>query len=263
MSEATHPAGGYWGLMVETWDLLRGDTSRWGDRFFYIDVIRRYGEPALDIGCATGRLILDYVTQGIDIDGVDLSAGMLAVCRRKAEERGLSPVLYEQAIQDLALPRRYRTIVLSSSSFQLVTDLAKARQATQRIFDALEPGGAVILSLMLVWQPGEPLETEWEISSEQIRPEDGATIRRWSRAQTHPEEQTQDAEDRYEILVDGEVVHSETHVQKPETRWYTQEQAIDLFRSAGFVNVQALSGFSFEPAKPEDTLFCILAERPA
>ncbi|MBI1299212.1 methyltransferase domain-containing protein [bacterium] len=249
--------------MVETWDLLRGDTSRWGDRFFYLDVIKRYGQPALDVGCSTGRLVLDYMAQGIAVDGVDLSAAMLAVCRRKAEERGLSPVLYAQAIQDLALPRRYRTIVLSSSSFQLVTDPAVARQAAQRIFDTLEPGGAVILSLMLVWQPSEPLETDWEISQEQIRPEDGATIRRWSRAKTHPAEQTQDAEDRYEVLVNGEVIYAETHTQTPEIRWYTQEQAIDLFSSVGFVNVQALSGFSFEPAKPEDTLFCILAERPA
>ncbi len=61
----------YRGLHVTTWDLFRGDTSNWPDKFFYREVIRRYGEPVLDVGCATGRLILDYMADGIDVDGVD------------------------------------------------------------------------------------------------------------------------------------------------------------------------------------------------
>ncbi len=68
----------YVGLMAEEWDALRGDTSDWEDRHFFLEVIRERGEPVLDIGCGTGRLLLDYLQQGIDIDGVDNSAEMLA-----------------------------------------------------------------------------------------------------------------------------------------------------------------------------------------
>jgi hypothetical protein len=32
-------------------------------------VIERSGTPALDLGCATGRLLLDYLREGVDIDG--------------------------------------------------------------------------------------------------------------------------------------------------------------------------------------------------
>ena len=75
------PAYEYHGLMAEAWDLLRGDTSGWDDRPFYLELIRRFGEPALDVGCGTGRLLLDYLAEGIEIDGVDVSPDMLAVCR--------------------------------------------------------------------------------------------------------------------------------------------------------------------------------------
>lgn len=72
----------YDGLVAESWDALRGDTSAWADRTFYLELIQDRGEPVLDVGCGTGRLILDFLAQGIDIDGVDNSPEMLAICQR-------------------------------------------------------------------------------------------------------------------------------------------------------------------------------------
>jgi SAM-dependent methyltransferase len=71
----------YTGLLAATWDLFRGDTSDWPDRAFYKSVIAESGQPALDVGCATGRLILDYLSDGIDIDGVDVSPVIFGICQ--------------------------------------------------------------------------------------------------------------------------------------------------------------------------------------
>lgn len=67
----------YRGLLASSWDLLRGDTSDWPDRPFYRAIILDDGQPALDVGCGTGRLLLDYLADGIDVDGMDLSPEML------------------------------------------------------------------------------------------------------------------------------------------------------------------------------------------
>ncbi|MFN8515833.1 MAG: class I SAM-dependent methyltransferase [Chloroflexia bacterium] len=91
----------YRGLMAATWDVLRGDTSRWGDRAAFREVIMRHGQPAIDVGCATGRLLLEYLAEGIDVDGVDVSPEMLDLCREKAAARGLRPTLYQQAMESL------------------------------------------------------------------------------------------------------------------------------------------------------------------
>ncbi|MGH2626224.1 MAG: class I SAM-dependent methyltransferase, partial [Anaerolineales bacterium] len=100
----------YRGLMASTWDLFRGDTSGWEDRSAYRHMINRYGQPVLDVGCGTGRLLLDYLGQGVDIDGVDISPEMLVLCRAKAERLGLAPTLHRSPMEELDLPRRYRVI---------------------------------------------------------------------------------------------------------------------------------------------------------
>ncbi len=51
----------YRGMMAKTWDLFRGDTSNWEDRTFFLEIIQASGQPALDVGCGTGRLLLDYL----------------------------------------------------------------------------------------------------------------------------------------------------------------------------------------------------------
>lgn len=253
----------YSGLMAQFWDLLRGDTSRWADRFFYLDVIAQYGQPALDVGCGTGRLLLDYMQQGIDVDGMDNSPEMLDLLRHKAAALGLQPRVYLQTMETLDLPRRYRTILVPSSSFQLLTDPAAAAEALRRFYQHLEPGGVLVMSLFIlgVDEHGEPIPED-EGTSEVVRPEDGAIIRRWSRSVYDHANQMEDTEDRYEVVVDGVVIASEQRSRARATRGYTQAQAIALLQQAGFADVHLTSGFSFTPAAVEDTLFCIFGTRP-
>ena len=255
----------YKGLMVTAWDLLRGDTSNWEDRFFYRDLIVRYGQPVLDVGCGTGRLLLDYLAQGIDIDGVDVSPDMLAICAEKAQLSGLHPRMFEQVMQRLDLPRIYRTIIVPSSSFQLLTDPQDAREAMHHFFRHLEPAGILVMPFMLLWD--EPtaqqiVQGAWELKSEAARPEDGSIIRRWTRSTFDLVEQLESTEDRYEVLRGGGVVATEMHVRSPATRWYTQQQALLLYVEAGFTSIQLFKEFSQEPASAEDTMFSIIGIRP-
>jgi SAM-dependent methyltransferase len=92
------------------------------DVAFYRDLILRGVQPALDLGCATGRLVLGHLQEGLDVDGVDVAPEMLARVRAKVAELGLAPRLYQRSMDTLDLPRRHGTIVVSSSTFQLLTD---------------------------------------------------------------------------------------------------------------------------------------------
>src|ERR1700677_3789529 len=134
----------YRGMLAQAWDLLRGDYSNWPDRPFYRAIIERQGGPALDVGCGAGRLILDYLAAGLDVDGVDNSPEMLALCREKAAalDIDLEGRIFLQEMHRLDLPRKYATIFVPSLSFQLVLEPADAAQTMTRFYEHLLPGGA-------------------------------------------------------------------------------------------------------------------------
>jgi ubiquinone/menaquinone biosynthesis C-methylase UbiE len=94
----------YRGLVAEYWDIQRGDTSKWSSRAFFPELIRRSGQPALDVACGTGRLLIDYLKEGIDIDGVDISHEMVDIASRNASSEGLAAQLYVQPSRHLTSP---------------------------------------------------------------------------------------------------------------------------------------------------------------
>src|ERR687884_46354 len=103
----TEPQTWHYGLVAQWWAEFNVDGP---DIAFFQGVIERYGQPALDLACGTGRLLLPYLRAGLDVDGCDVSADMLALCRDKAAREGLAPTLFVQAMHDLEPLRRYRTI---------------------------------------------------------------------------------------------------------------------------------------------------------
>jgi ubiquinone/menaquinone biosynthesis C-methylase UbiE len=209
---------------------------------------------------ATGRLLLDYLQQGIDIDGVDNSPEMLAICQRKAEALRLEPRLYEQYVENLAIPRKYQTILIPSSSLQLIIEPEAVEQAMKRLHDHLLSGGVLVASIMTLWKEGEPLESEG--AKTVVREEDGAKFRRVVRSRFDPASECEHTEDLYQKIVSDKVIAEELHQRSPATRSYSQSQAKELFERAGFQNIQLFSEFTFDAVRPADSLFVIIGQKP-
>ena len=135
-------------MTAPTWHY--GVTARWWAEFNTsgpeIDYFRRYAEdqPALDLACGTGRLLLPYLRDGLDVDGCDVSADMIALCREAAEREGLEPSLYVQPKHELDLPRRYRTVFMCGA-LGVGSTRAEDQEALRRVYDHLEPGGTFVL----------------------------------------------------------------------------------------------------------------------
>jgi hypothetical protein len=157
-----------------------------------------------------------------------------------------------------------------SSSFQLITDPQEAAEAMQRFWRHLEPKGTLVMPFMIPWDvPATEsiIAVDWKVVAEQLRPEDDLLIRRWARATYDLAQQLEHTEDRYEIIREGQIIESEHHSRSPASRWYTPEQAIELYVRAGFTTTRILKEFTQELASPsdpvaKDTVFSVLGQRP-
>ncbi len=256
------PDYAFTGFVAEYWDLLRTAESAWDDRAFFHELIERHGEPVLDVGCGTGRLLIEFLQLGWDVDGIDISPEMLDICERKADDLGVMIDVYEQAMEDLDLPREYGTIIVASSAFQLITDVDKAQRAMRRFKDHLRPGGVLAMPFSTLWRGSAPPTTmpdTWTSVTEVTR-EDGAVIRHSSKARIDTVNQLEHRMDRYEVLVDGEVVSAEDHERSPSARGYSSDDVHALFMQAGFGHVELLDPFTMRRASGREPIYVAVGQ---
>jgi SAM-dependent methyltransferase len=133
----------HYGVMARYW----AEHNTTGPEIAYFQgQIEKYGQPALDAGCGTGRLLIPFLRAGLDVDGADVSGDMLAYCEQTARSEGLSPRLYRQALHELDLPRQYQTIVVCGA-FGIGVSRAHDFIALKRFFQHLLPGGVLLLEI--------------------------------------------------------------------------------------------------------------------
>lgn len=117
------------------------------------DAVEYYAQRAFALGgrvlepmCGSGRFLLPLLRSGIEVEGVDDASAMLEACRRHAVRAQLKPVLYEQSVEALALPGRYRMAFVPSGSIGLL-ESNRLRGALASVLHHLEPGAPLLLEL--------------------------------------------------------------------------------------------------------------------
>ena len=130
----------HYGLIAKWWALFNLD----GPEIEFFRPFVEAGQPALDAACGTGRLLVPWVAAGLDVDGVDASADMIAGCREAARRVGRNPALYVQPLHLLDLPRRYGAIVVCGG-FGLGATREQDVDGLHRLYAHLHPGGVLAL----------------------------------------------------------------------------------------------------------------------
>ncbi len=246
------PADFYTGLVAELYAPLKSSRP---DPALSAALVRRYGEPALELGCGDGDPLLDLRREGLDVEGVDSSADMLARCRAAAAEAGIDVVLHHQRMEELDLPgRRYRTIFLAGPTFNLLPDDDTALAALRAIRRHLADDGVAAVPLF-VPAPAEPDELG---RPRETRDADGALLRFAVRSQEHDEgTRTQRSVLRYERHADG----GSTVVDRTWTlHWHTVPGFRELAAAAG-LDVRAVRDAAGQPAADDATAFSFLLRR--
>lgn len=247
----------YRGLPAEVYDLWFG-TEPFEDQHFFQSRLREAGGTALEVACGTGRLLVPFLRDGLDVEGADISAPMLEICRAKAEKIGLRPRLYEQAMERMDLPRKYRCIYIPYCSFQMLRSREDAAAAIGRFHSHLEPGGRLMISIFLPWHDVASTR-RWWLKRTAALP-DGSTVLMDEAVVPDRLERSQVDYYRYQVFApDGRLLQTELRTVK--FLWYLRDDLEETLSRAGFRNVRLYGGYTDRPAEEDDEVWVVTADR--
>ena len=82
---------------------------------FWCRAAAQFGGPVLVLGCGTGLVALPVAAQGLAVTAVDRDAARLARARVRSEEAELDIRFVHGALHELALGRRFGTVILDGA----------------------------------------------------------------------------------------------------------------------------------------------------
>jgi SAM-dependent methyltransferase len=262
------PQTWHYGLIAQWWAEFNDDFRPHEIPYFQRYVER--GQPALDVACGTGRLLIPYLRAGLDVDGCDVSADMVELCREKAEREGLSPTLWVQPMHELEPPRRYRTIYVCGA-FGLGSDREQDAEALRRFHEYLEPGGTLLLDVQVPYASADDwkywLKDERRSLPQEAKPprerrpaSDGSELGLSGRlVDFDPLEQRVTTEMRAERWRDGELEAEETRLLT--IGLYFKNELLLMFERAGFTDVAVQGDHNDAEATAEDDFLVFVAQK--
>ena len=145
--------------LARYYDLENADFAE--DLDFWLGLAEEYGDPILELGCGTGRVLLHLARRGHAVTGIDNSPEMLARLETKLAaaqsmvSRGdqlVAPTVVRADMKDFSLSGLFRLAIMPFNTFMHLLTLEDQIAALTHVRRHLQPGAALALD---VSNPGE------------------------------------------------------------------------------------------------------------
>jgi len=252
----------YKGITVELYDQWFDDhQGSYEDQAFYSQFIAKSDGKILEVGSGTGRLLLPYLKEGIDIEGLEPSEQMIAVCKEKAAHSSLEPVIHKQYMQRLNVPQDYSLIFIPMCTYQFLVQRVDAVEALRRFYLHLQSGGKIIISLYVPKGVFGSIneQGQWYVRRTTTRPHDQAHVVLLESTQRNYFEQIETKWIKYEVYKESNLEQS--HMRTMHLRWYHQFEFIMMLEKIGFTNVQIFGDYTNQDACDKNDIFVYVAQK--
>lgn len=238
------------------------DVDYYRDRCLAIDAAATAG--VLELGCGTGRITFALAEAGLRVTGIDRSAPMLRVLRRKlAARRSTSspwrtPRVVAMDMARPALVARFGVVLCPFSAFTYLVDNADRAAALDFVRHTLAPGGRFILDVFIPDPNAESIDMETFDYRRLCA--DGTWLERYRTITPDvPRPGVNRIQRRYASRVAGGVIRWSV-VTESFQHAYPPDELLNVLRGAGFSVVSSSADFVGAPIANDARTLVVEAE---
>ncbi len=227
---------------AEIYDIFYRKTD---DLEFYASMAKRFGEPVLELGCGTGRVLLHLAKKGFKITGLDSSRSMLGILEKKLRElpsdvRDRVEVVHGD-MRNFKLDKMFKLIIIPFSTIVSNLSLEDGLKTFKNCYNHLENGGALVFDVFI---PNFEYLSKRERRFFDIRELDDGYLILWEVANYDLTNQLIDVKRYVKILKKNS---SREVVWSFRIRYWFKTELELLLKIAGFEKIEVFSGYNLEP----------------
>jgi 2-polyprenyl-3-methyl-5-hydroxy-6-metoxy-1,4-benzoquinol methylase len=132
---------------AERYDLVYGSYATGELVAFYRRQVSRYGEPVLELGCGSGRLLIPLAEDGTAITGIDVAPAMLDLARKKAASRSVAIDVSVMDMRRFDLDRRFKLVLLPANAMMHLVRREDIDACLAGVARHLAPGGRLVVEV--------------------------------------------------------------------------------------------------------------------
>lgn len=203
---------------------------------FYRDYALEAHGPILEPMCGTGRFLLPFIEEGLNVHGFDASDFMLEALHSKAQAKNLQPRVWKNFVNELNRQEQYALIFIPCGSFGLIIDTEEVKKALKLFYNHLTPNG--ILLFEAETSKAVPPLNRWRGSlwsksdGKMILCNQLATLK----------DNICHSVGKYELVDSHHIIQTEVEVLK--VRIYDDSQELtNMLKEVGFKNIRIIKAF--------------------
>ena len=234
------------------------------DIALYLQLAEIVGDPILELGCGSGRILAPLAAAGYDVTGIDRSAPMLERARRRLRLVGATgPGLIQAEMDQLPahLSGRHGLVLLSHNTLLHATTSDSQRAVLSAAREALDLRGMLVLDLI---NPLADIDASHEASvtfEGSWSGTGGGSVAKFSSRMLDRATQRIATDIWYDhVDPDGLVRRAATRL---ELRYVTAPELLLQLELSGFVEPQLYGSYDLDPYVEASTHMIVTAEATA
>jgi SAM-dependent methyltransferase len=252
--------GDAYARIAELYDLEHDSYA--DDMDFYVNFIEAVGDPVLELGCGTGRLLTGIAEAGYRVTGTDRSEAMLDRARARVEESGLRHLVQlgqgDMGEADEAPGGPFGLAIIALNGLLHVADPRAQRNVLSSVRRGLDPRGMLLIDVL-----NPTPETLRSLDHALVHEgvwfmEDGTRVDKFAARRVAPATQTIATELWYDLTdAEGSVRRIATSMPM---RYLHRSELELILELAGFAEWQFYGSYDLEPFGDQSERLIVAAE---